>query len=145
MVLVAVEDVQLERHILRPRLRPVVAPLPERQGGVAEHRAARAGPRLGERLRRQHAEREADVDDLARQRLDGRAPPVDDRQRAAELLRIGHPLGDRLERPAAVEVGRVRGVAGVAQRGGETADGVGEPERVVEENDLSHGRRISTR
>src|SRR5918912_1536650 len=47
VVVVAVQDVQLERHAVGPGLRPVVAPLPERQGRVAEHRAARARPRLG--------------------------------------------------------------------------------------------------
>jgi len=34
----------------------------ERQGGVAEHRTARARSRLRQRLGRQHAQREADVD-----------------------------------------------------------------------------------
>jgi hypothetical protein len=34
----------------------------------------------------------------------------------------------------------VHGVAGVAQRIGETADGIGEPERVVEDDDLSHAQ-----
>jgi hypothetical protein len=33
----------------------------------------------------------------------------------------------------------VNRVACVAQRVGETSDGVGKPERVVEQNDLSHG------
>jgi hypothetical protein len=51
---------------------------------------------------------------------------------------VGHTVLDRVERPAVVEVGRVHGVAGVAQRVGETADGVREPERVVEDDDLSH-------
>jgi hypothetical protein len=32
----------------------------------------------------------------------------------------------------------VHGVAGIAQAGGETADGAGEPECVVEDDDLGH-------
>src|SRR6266508_503637 len=91
-VLIALEDVQLQPHAFRPRRRPVVAPLAERQGGVTEHRAARVRPRLGERLRRQHAEGEADVDDLARQRLDGHAGTIDDRHRPADLLGMGQEL-----------------------------------------------------
>ena len=123
-VLVALEDVHLQPHSFRPRCGPVVAPLAERQGRVAEHRAARSGTRLGERLRRQHSERKADIDDLTRQRLDGRAGTIDDRHRPADLLRVGHPVLDRVERPAVVEIGRMRRVAGVAQRGGETATGL---------------------
>jgi hypothetical protein len=53
---------------------------------------------------------------------------------------VGHTVLDRGEPSAVVQVGRVHGVAGVAQRIGETADGIGEPERVVEDDDLSHAQ-----
>jgi hypothetical protein len=89
---------------------------------------------------KQHAEGEADVDDLAQQGFDGRARTVDYRRRPAELLGVGHPVLDRVERPAVVEVGRVHGVASVAQRISETADGICEPERVVKDDDLSHAQ-----
>src|SRR5438270_11105760 len=75
-VLVALEDVQLQPHPFRPGLRPVVAPLAERQGGVTEHGATGVLPRRSKELCRQHAEREADVEDLARERLDGHTGSV---------------------------------------------------------------------
>src|SRR5439155_11014048 len=100
---------------------------------------------LGERLSWQHADGEADVDDLAWKRVDRRARTLDDRHRPAELLGMSHPILDRVERPAVVEIGRPDGVAGVAQRGGEPADGVSEPECVVEDDDLRQARSISTR
>src|SRR6187401_1629067 len=69
-VLVTLQDVELEFDAVRPRRGPVVAPLTERQRRVAEHSSLRARSRLCKRLRGQHSEREADVDDLVRQRLD---------------------------------------------------------------------------
>jgi hypothetical protein len=130
-VVVAIEDVQLQPHAVGPRRRPVVAPSAERERGVAEDRAVRAGPCLCERLGRQHPERETDVDDLARQRPHGVTGAPDHGRRAAELLRVRHPFLDRLERPTVEEVGRVHGVTGLAQVVGKPANGVCEPERVV--------------
>jgi hypothetical protein len=49
-----------------------------------------------------------------------------------------------MERPAVVEIGCVNGVAGGAQCVGETADGIGEAESVMEDDDLSHASFITT-
>jgi hypothetical protein len=53
---------------------------------------------------------------------------------------MGHPVLDRVERPVVEEVGCLDGVARVAECVGGTADGVGEPECMVEDDDLSHRR-----
>jgi hypothetical protein len=42
------------------------------------------------------------------------------------------------DRAAVVKVGRMHGVACGAQLTGETADGTGEAERVVEDDDVDH-------
>ena len=63
----------------------------------------------------------------------------DDRHWPTELLGIGHPVVDRLERSTLVQVRRMHRVAGVVQRGGKTAHGLGEPQSVVKHDDLSHG------
>jgi hypothetical protein len=57
---------------------------------------------------------------------------------------VRRPLLVRFERPAVVQVGRMHGVACGAQLTGETSDGTGEPERVVEDDDLGHRQSIST-
>jgi hypothetical protein len=106
--------VELQRDAVGPLGRPVVSPLAERERRVAEDRAARTRTGLSERLRGEDAEGEPDVDDVGWKFLDGVAGTLDDLQRPAELLRVGHASFDLGERPAVEEVGRMHRVAGAA-------------------------------
>jgi hypothetical protein len=144
VVLVGLENVQLQAYAVRPRRRPGVALLAERHGGIAEDRAIRARPCLSERLSCQHAGGETDIEKVAWQRLNLGASALDRRHRPSERLGVRRPIFVRLERPAVVKVGRMHGVASGAQLTGETADGTGEPERVVQDDDLGHRQSIST-
>ena len=86
---VGVHPVDLHRHVRRPR-RPE---LRRGHAGVEEQRPARARARLRELLRRHHPEREAGVDELARQ-LVRRAHAALDDLAEADLLGVRHTLVD---------------------------------------------------
>src|SRR5438105_6813674 len=75
---VGVHHVDLERDTLRPR----TAELRRRDAAVKEQRSLRARTRLRQHWRRQHAEREAGIDDLVRQTVSRIPTALDDRVEA---------------------------------------------------------------
>jgi hypothetical protein len=136
--LVGVHHVHLERDSLRPR----AAELGGRDTGVDQHGSAGAGTRLGQHLRRQHPEREADVDDLVRQAVGGESTALDDRAEA-DLLAVADAVGQRGEGLAVVEIRGVNDVSRSAKLSGERPDAVGQALGVVEQDQLGHRRMIA--
>ena len=62
---VVFHPVNLDRHAIWPRSEGPFAT--DRQAGMEEESSSRSGPRLGQLLRRQHAEREPGIDERRRQ------------------------------------------------------------------------------
>jgi len=104
---------------------------------VEQHRAAGARARLGQHLRREHAERAPEVDELRRQRLRREASALDDGVEA-HLLRVRHAVVEDAEHAAVVQVGHVHDVAAAPQLLRELPHALGEPVRVVEHDHLRH-------
>jgi hypothetical protein len=99
--------VDLRRHVRRP-------PRPElgrRYAGVEQQRSSRSGPGLRELLCRNHAEREAGIDELVGQLVRGPLAALDDLAEA-ELPDVLHAVFDAAEGAAVEEIGGVHGVAG---------------------------------
>jgi hypothetical protein len=132
----SIHRVDLHGHTIGPG----AAELRGRQARVIQERTSGAGPRLRERLRGHAAEREPGVHDVDRQPGRELRAAVDDALEAG-LARVRDALVDVVERVAVVEVGRVDGVAGLAQLVGEGQEPRRLPLRVMEEQ---HGRHIDT-
>jgi hypothetical protein len=113
---------------------------PNSSGGTQEWKSAAAvapGPLLGERLRRQHPEREADVRERVRQALRG-GDAARDHGAEADLARVRDALVERLEGAAVVEVRHVHGVARGGHPLAEGAHARRQPLRMVEDQQLGH-------
>ena len=104
---------------------------------MKQQRSLGAGPRLGQLLRRQHAEREPGVDDLVRQVFSGKLAAFDDGVEA-DLFGVGDAVVQAGEGLAVVQVGHGHLVAGPAQLVCELADPGGEALGVMEQNDVGH-------
>jgi hypothetical protein len=113
---------------------------------VDQQGAGRAGPGLGQHLGGHRPEREPDGDDRVRQALRGAPPPLDDRV-DTELLGVRDAPGQRGEGAPIEQVGGVHDVTVAAQPVGERQAARRQPQRVVEQQHLGHGRgaRISAR
>ena len=109
-----------------------------RDARIEQQRAPRSWPRLRQVLGGEHAEGEAGVHQPGGQSLDRPRPALDHLAGEADLERVSHPLVDSAEGAALEQVGRVHGVPGPAQLVGEGDDAGGQPQRVVEERNLSH-------
>ena len=130
---ISLHPVNLKAHTFRPR-RTELGTV-EARGD--EHRPTRPSPSLGQSLRRQHAERDADVEEIRRQALHSVRPPVSDSSEAERLGEL-NALGEIAERPPVIEVGRVHRVPTGSNLLSQPNDTVGEPKGVMEQNDRSH-------
>src|SRR5580700_8104264 len=110
----------------------------DRDTGIEQQRPARSRPCLRQLLGREHAEREPGIYQVAWQPLYGPGPARDHLVGKADLPGISHPVLEGGEGPALEQVGRVHGVAGVAQLVGEGDDAGGQSLRMVEEHYLGH-------
>jgi hypothetical protein len=106
---------------------------------MEEQGAARALAHRGQRVCRHHAERHACVDDPVRKRLGGGGAACDDRVEP-DLLGVRDALRDLREAPALEEIGDVDDMTRGSQVVRERVDAIGEAQRVVERDQLDHGR-----
>jgi hypothetical protein len=114
-----------------------------RDAGVEKERPAGARPGLGELLSRQHAQREAGVDEFPRQRLRRSHAVLDDRVEPAHVLDVCEAVVDRAEGAPVEEIGRVDGVAGVVQLVRERVETRGLALCVMEEQHVCHLASLS--
>jgi hypothetical protein len=136
---VGVHRVDLCRHAVRPG-----AEHRRRHARVEQQRAARAGPGLGEPLRRDDAQREACVHDIGRQGPD-RLHTAHGDLVEADLFDEGHAVVDALEGASFEQVRGVHGVAGGPQRVGEPGDAGRQTLHVVEQHDCGHAVALQPR
>jgi hypothetical protein len=108
-----------------------------RDARMEENRAFRTRSGLGEHLRRQDAEREAEVDELRGQRVGGGSAAVHDRPEP-DLAGVVDSVRELGERAAAVEVGRMNSVPGGSKLVGEPDDPGRQAEGVMEGENLGH-------
>ncbi len=94
-------------------------------------------PCLGEELGREHAERDACVDDVGRQFPGRRGTPRGDLPEP-DLPHVSETAVNRVEPPPGEEVRRVHGVPFLPQSICQVDDTVGQALHVVEEEDLGH-------
>ena len=106
---IGVHPVDLDGNLRRP-----LAELGHGYARVEEERSARAGAGLSELLRRDHAEREARVDESLR-KVVCRSDTALEQLREADLADVRHALVDAVERAAVEQVGRVDRVARLPQ------------------------------
>ena len=92
-----------------PARPPATCRIGDRHARVEEQRAARAGTRLRELLRREDAEREAAIDELVRQGVRLAYASLDE-VLESDLARMCDALLDRAERTAVEKIGRVHPV-----------------------------------
>src|SRR5579864_327128 len=131
---IGVHPVYLHRHPVGPGR----AERRDRDARIEQQRAPRARPRLRQLLGREHAEREAGVDQPAGQFFDGLFAAPDHLVGEADLLGIAHPFLKGAEGTALEQVGRVHRVPGATQLVGDRDDAGGQSLRVVEEHHLGH-------
>lgn len=111
---------------------------------MQQQRALRAGPGLGQHLRREHAHREPGVDEFGGQLL-GDGPATLDNGGEPYLLGVGGALVDGLEDLSVVQVRDVHDVASLRQRLGEGTDARRAPLYVVEQQHFCHCRSLGMR
>ena len=109
---------------------------------MSARRSRTAAPLAGlrESLRREHAKREAGVDQLIGKSVRRLRAALDDLLGEADLRGVSHSFLDACERATVEKIGRVYGVAAASQLVCKCLEAFGLTLRVVEKQHLCHSR-----